>query len=70
MSKITVAALQCALGSDDEQENIARIDETLTTMRLFDGWYSDVARLPKSVHLGALKLGAKVTRFLPGLKKS
>jgi len=26
MSKITVAALQCALGSDDEQENIARIE--------------------------------------------
>ena len=49
--------------------NIARIEETLTTMRLFDRWYRDVARLPKAVHLGALKLGASITRFIPGGKK-
>lgn len=49
--------------------NIKRIDETLKTMRLFDGWYGDVARLPKAVHLGALKLGAKIARFIPGGSK-
>ena len=27
--------------------NVARIEETLKTMRLFDRWYRDVARLPK-----------------------
>ena len=69
----TLAALEKVMVEAREDgtppENIARIDETLTTMRLFDRWYADVARLPRSVHLGALKLGAKITRVLPGLSK-
>ncbi|MGR3622683.1 GbsR/MarR family transcriptional regulator [Pseudophaeobacter sp.] len=45
-----------------------RMDETLRVMRLFDDWYMDFSRLPRSVHLAVLKLGAKVARFLPGGK--
>lgn len=42
-----------------------RITETLQMMQMFDDWYSDISRLPRSVHLTALKLGAKIARFLP-----
>ncbi len=51
---------------DDTPERIrTRMNETLDTMQMFDGWYTDVARLPRGVQLAALKLGAKVARFLP-----
>lgn len=43
----------------------ARINETLEVMEQFDTWYSDIARLPRSVQLTLMKLGAKITRFLP-----
>ena len=43
----------------------ARIAETLSTMQLFDDWYSDVSRLPRAVQLTAVKLGARIARFLP-----
>ena len=69
----TLAALERVLVEAHEdgtpKENVGRIEETLDTMRLFDRWYADVARLPRAVHLGALKLGAKITRFLPGGNK-
>ncbi len=42
-----------------------RIDETLDTMQMFDDWYMDVMRLPRTVQLTALKLGARIARFLP-----
>lgn len=42
-----------------------RINETLETMQMFDAWYRDVARLPRAVQLSALKLGARIARFLP-----
>lgn len=42
-----------------------RMTETLDTMNMFDGWYRDVARLPRGVQLAALKLGARIARFLP-----
>jgi len=42
-----------------------RISETLSTMQMFDDWYSDVARLPRSVQLTIVKLGARVARLLP-----
>ncbi|KIC11891.1 ArsR family transcriptional regulator [Leisingera sp. ANG-M1] len=47
-----------------------RMGETLRVMRMFDDWYTDFARLPRSVHLAVLKLGAKVARFLPGGKQT
>ncbi|MEM0949768.1 MAG: MarR family transcriptional regulator [Pseudomonadota bacterium] len=43
----------------------ARMSETLETMKLFDDWYRDVARLPRAVHLTALKLGARIARVIP-----
>lgn len=42
-----------------------RINETLSTMQMFDDWYTDVSRLPRAVQLAAIKLGARVARFLP-----
>lgn len=47
-----------------------RISETLKTMQMFDDWYADVSRLPRSVQLAAVKLGGKVARFLPKGKGS
>lgn len=43
----------------------ARIAETLTTMQMFDDWYSEMNRLPRSVQLGLVKMGARIARFLP-----
>ena len=45
-----------------------RIDETLKTMQMFDDWYQDVNRLPRSVQHALLKLGAGIARFIPGGK--
>lgn len=43
----------------------ARMTETLTTMQMFDDWYRDISRLPRGVQLAAMRLGAKIARFLP-----
>ena len=43
----------------------SRMTETLRVMQMFDDWYTDFSRLPHSVHLAVLKLGSKLTRFLP-----
>jgi DNA-binding transcriptional regulator GbsR (MarR family) len=48
----------------------ARIKETLETMQMFDSWYSDVTRLPRSVQMAAIKLGGRIVRFLPKSKDS
>lgn len=42
-----------------------RITETLTTMQMFDDWYTEVARLPRPVQLAVIKLGGRVARLLP-----
>lgn len=42
-----------------------RMKETLETMQMFDDWYRDIARLPRGVQLAAMKLGARIARFLP-----
>jgi DNA-binding transcriptional regulator GbsR (MarR family) len=42
-----------------------RIDETLDTMQMFDDWYGEVSRLPRAIQLGAVKMGARIARFLP-----
>jgi len=47
-----------------------RMGETLRVMQMFDDWYVEISRLPRSVHLMVLKMGAKLTRFLPGGKSS
>lgn len=43
----------------------ARIDETLETMELFDGWYAEMARLPRSVQLGLVKMGGRIAKLIP-----
>lgn len=47
-----------------------RIKETLDTMQMFDSWYTDVSRLPRSVQMAVIKLGGRVARFLPKGKDS
>ena len=46
----------------------ARIEETLATMQMFDDWYQEVQRLPRSVQLTAIKMGARIARLLPRSK--
>jgi len=65
----TLTALQ-EVAREAEQDGTgpktrARIAETLETMEMFDTWYRDVSRLPRSVQLGVIKLGSKIARFLP-----
>ncbi len=45
-----------------------RMKETYETMALFDRWYRDVQRLPRPVQKSLLKLGAGITKILPGMK--
>lgn len=49
-------------------EVLARMQGTLDVMQMFDKWYLQVMRLPRSAQINLLKLGAKVARFLPGAK--
>lgn len=66
----TIAALDAvnteAQSDGTPPEVQARMSETLATMQMFDSWYTDVARLPRSVQMAALKLGAKLARLIPG----
>ena len=43
----------------------ARISETQKVMEMFDRWYTDIARMPRSSQIALLKLGAGIARFLP-----
>lgn len=45
-----------------------RINETLETMQMFDDWYAEMNRLPRSVQMGLVKMGARIARFLPKAK--
>lgn len=45
---------------------LSRMIETHRMMKMFDSWYTDVARLPRTVQMAALRLGAGIARFLPG----
>ena len=64
------AVMQEAVGDSTPKAVKERMGETLRVMRMFDDWYADFSRLPRSVHLAVLKLGAKVARFLPGGKQT
>ncbi|MEM0988414.1 MAG: MarR family transcriptional regulator [Pseudomonadota bacterium] len=46
-------------------EVVQRMRETHEMMEMFDSWYAQVARLPRSSQLKMLKLGAQLARFLP-----
>jgi DNA-binding transcriptional regulator GbsR (MarR family) len=65
----TIEALRgvaAAAETDETPAHVkARMRETLETMQMFDDWYRDVAGLPRSIQMMAMKLGARVARFLP-----
>ena len=65
----TIAALRevakAAEGDATPDHVKTRMQETLQTMQMFDDWYRDVSGLPRGVQLLAMKLGAKIARFLP-----
>lgn len=69
----TLAALrevQTEAANDGTPAKIkARIDETLTTMQMFDDWYTDISRIPRGVQLSIVKLGGRIARFLPKSKE-
>jgi len=48
----------------------ARMEETLATMQMFDTWYSEMSRLPRSVLLNLIKLGSRIVRLRPKRKDS
>jgi hypothetical protein len=37
-------------------------------MEMFDQWYREINRLPRSAQLKIMKLGAKIARFIPRSK--
>jgi DNA-binding transcriptional regulator GbsR (MarR family) len=65
----TIQALQAvaeAAKEDATPDHVkARMNETLQTMQMFDDWYREVSTLPRGVQLLAMKLGARIARFLP-----
>lgn len=62
-------AVQAEAEADGTPQPIrSRIAETLDTMQMFDDWYSEMARMPRAVHIALLKLGSKIVRFLPKSK--
>lgn len=65
----TIAALREVAAAAEADETpayvTARMKETLETMQMFDDWYRDISTLPRGIQMLALKLGAKVARFLP-----
>lgn len=69
----TIEALQDVMReaeTDGTPEPVkARMQETLTVMQVFDTWFQDVSRLPRNVQLAAIRLGARIARFLPGGSK-
>ena len=70
----TIKALQQVQAEAEADDTPAavkqRIAETLKTMEMFDQWYLEVQRLPRSVQLAALKMGARIARFLPKSKST
>lgn len=54
-----------AENDDTPAKTRARMAETLETMELLDNWYQDISRLPRSVQLTIMKMGARIARFLP-----
>lgn len=55
-----------AAGDETPTDVRTRMAETLETMEMFDRWYMDVRRLPRTVQMAALKLGGRIARLLPG----
>ena len=47
------------------EEVQARIADMLEVMEMFDAWYRDIARLPRSTQVAMLKAGGALARLLP-----
>lgn len=66
----TIEALEAVMDEADQDNTPPKIrermGETLRVMKMFDDWYLDFSRLPRSVHMAVLKLGSKLVRFIPG----
>ena len=67
LAALTVVAKDAA-GDGTPKAVRDRIDQTLGTMKMFDDWYLDVARLPRSVQMAVIRLGGHVARLLPKTK--
>lgn len=65
----TIATLEetvAAAATDGTPPDVlARMRETLEMLALLDGWYREMARLPRSTQMTLLRLGARIARFLP-----
>lgn len=66
----TVAAVREAMAlaeTDGETppEVVARLRQTLEVMELFDGWYAEMAKLPRGTQINLLRMGARLARLLP-----
>ncbi|MEM8793246.1 MAG: MarR family transcriptional regulator [Pseudomonadota bacterium] len=59
------ATLEAAEQDGTPKEVMDRMRETLETMEMFDRFYSEVAKLPRSTQLTLLKTGAQLARVLP-----
>ncbi|MEM1266395.1 MAG: MarR family transcriptional regulator [Pseudomonadota bacterium] len=59
------AAILEAEGDQTPPPVRARMQATLETMDLFDQWYRDIAKLPRSVQLTLAKMGARIARLVP-----
>ncbi|MEM9044751.1 MAG: MarR family transcriptional regulator [Pseudomonadota bacterium] len=58
-------AIEAAETDKTPPEILARMMETLETMELFDRWYTEISRLPRSTQMTLLKTGAQLARLLP-----
>jgi len=66
----TVAAVREAMAlaeTDGETppEVVTRLRQTLEVMELFDGWYGEMAKLPRGTQMALLLMGARLARLLP-----
>jgi len=66
----TVAAVGEVLVSAENDgetpgEVVDRLRETLETMKMFDTWYAEMAKLPRGTQLTLLRMGARLARLLP-----
>ena len=46
-------------------EIVARLRQTFEVMELFDGWYAEMAKLPRGTQIALLRMGARLARLLP-----
>jgi DNA-binding transcriptional regulator GbsR (MarR family) len=61
---------QCVIEASDDRKTAPevkfRLEEILEFLELASNWHSELKRLPRSVLLKLMKLGAKVAKFIGG----